>query len=396
VTQTFPKGHQELDSFAATLRSCREQAGLSVDKLATRTGYSASYLRKLERGERRPTAQVAHVCDTALGTTPYLQALLSIERGDPMIRRALLGGGFAAALLATQSTAALAAALHYGATEGTTDWQATVADFTRRHLLDPGPDFGAQIAAQIEICRHAATQGDRDAARAAAQLATVYGLHMGDLGMLPHACALHRTAAAIADTCGDPAVRAQVRARAASRGIYEQWTRQRVADNIDEALHLHPHGAAALEAHAARVHLAALTGDLDGGRRAVTDMRRTAEHLDDFAHQRTAEFSCYLECRLATLPEATRAYEHADKVLAHNPLWHTDATIAYAGALVRHGNTEPGARLALDAIKAQYTPVRVLGVCVADVVRAAADRRSPALDELTRYATPGPHPWQTI
>jgi transcriptional regulator with XRE-family HTH domain len=386
-----------LASFGDELKALRKQHQLTVAQLATRIGYSAPYLKKIEAGLRAPTDPIAQACDTALGTAPLLQTLLSIERGDPMLRRALLAGGFAAALLAADSTAALAQALAYSSTPGGQDWDGTVADFTRRHLLGPGPQFGPEIAAGIKIAQHAATGGDQDAGRAAARLALIYGLWLGDLGRLPSAHTLYTVAAKIADAGADTATRALVRARAANRGIYEGWSAIRTDDTITEALHLYPREAAGLEAHAARVHLAALTGDLAAGRTAVAAMNRIADTMPEPAgHQRTADFACYLECRLGTMHDATRAYEHAETVLAKVPLWRVDARLAYAGALTRTGDHRTGAAVALEAIRSQVVPVRVLGVCVADVLHQAGTIRTDALTELAGYATAGPHPWDTI
>jgi transcriptional regulator with XRE-family HTH domain len=387
-----------LASFGHELRLLRKQHHLTVAQLSARTGYSTAYLRKIESGDRAATDPVADACDTALGTTPLLQALLSIERGDPMLRRALLSGGFAAALLAADAHSALAQALSYATTPGGQDWDQTVDDFTRRHLLGPGATFGTEIATQIKIAQHAASHGDRDAGRAAARLALIYGLWLGDLGRLPTAHTLYTAAAKLADTTGDPATRALVRARAANRGIYEGWTAHRTATTIDQALALHPKDTAGLEAYAARVHLAALTGDLTGGQHAVTAMHRIAETMPDTTGvERTADFACYLACRLGTLPDATAAYEYAETALAKVPLWRVDAGLSYATALTRAGDHRTGITVALDAIRSQVVPVRVLGVCVADILHHLPPGvRAPGLDELAAHATPGPHPWDTI
>jgi transcriptional regulator with XRE-family HTH domain len=388
-----------LAPFGHELRALRKQHHLTVAQLAARTGYSVPYLKKIESGERAPTDAVADACDTAMGTAPLLQALLSIERGDPMLRRALLSGGFAAALLAVDSTAALAQALAYATTPGGQDWDQTVDDFTRRHLLGPSPQFGTEIATQIKIAQHAAATGDQDAGRAAARLSLIYGLWLGDLGRLPSAHTLYTLAARIADaTTRDPATRALVRARAANRGIYEGWTAARTSTTITQALALHPHDAAGLEAYAARVHLAALTGDLPTGREAVTQMRRIAERMPDpTGIQRTADFACYLECRLGSLTQATAAYEHAETTLARVPLWRVDARLSYASALTRAGDIRTGTAVALDAIRSQVVPVRVLGVCVADVLHHLPPGAGGGqIEELAQYATTGPHPWDTL
>jgi transcriptional regulator with XRE-family HTH domain len=396
-----------VDSFGATLRALRQQNELSLEALAERTTFSAGYLGNIETGERAPTLGVAAACDDVFGCAPLLATLHSIERGDPMLRRALLGGTFAAtstALLATvDGTAALAAVLQsslHDAIEAPTDWDALAASFARRHVLAPSPAFGVELAAQIAVAQHRVTAGDRDAARGAALLALTYGLWIADTGRVPTAHGLYATAAALADRSGDPATRALVRARAANRGIYEGWTADRAQATADEALAISTTGTAALEAHAARVHLHALTGNLSAGRAAVAQMRAAADSLPEAggptAHQRVASFHAYLECRAGSLTDAQRAFEQAERDLRQVPLWLADATIYMGRALVAAGDVTGGAQLTLDAVQHLPFSTRILGIGVRDVLYAAGRRRSDVLDVLRGYASPGPAPWETL
>lgn len=396
-----------LDTAGTRLRALRQQRGMTLDALAARVRYSKGYLHNIETGERAPTLEVARRCDTALGTTPLLASMVSIERGDPVLRRALLGGGLAAAatglLATTDGTAALAAVLSAGlrGAAAAGDWDTIAADFARRHVLAPSPAFGAELAAQIEICGHHIAAGDRAAARGGALLALTYGLWLGDTGRIPTAHALYDTAAVLADRSGDRHTRALVRARAANRGIYEGWTAVQARAAIVEALTISDTGAAALEAHAAWVHLHALTGNLADGRRAVDAMQAVADTLDagdgPSPNQRVASFRTYLECRAGTLRDADRAYTAAQPLLAGVPLWRADAQIYYGRALAAAGNVAEGADLALDAVRALPAPVRVLGIGVRDLLDAAGDTtRDDALHALRGYATSGPAPWDTL
>jgi transcriptional regulator with XRE-family HTH domain len=396
-----------VDTFGATLRALRQQHGLSLDALAERTTYSKGHLGNIESGERAATVGVARACDQVFGCAPLLATVLSIERGDPMLRRALLGGTFAAAstaLLATvDGTAALAAVLHHGLNDAVaqpTDWDQLAADFARRHLLAPYPQFGAELAAQIAVAQHQVAAGDTDAARGAALLSMTYGLWIGDTGRVPSAHGLYATAAALADRSGDTATRALVRARAANRGVYEGWTAQRAQRATDEALAITTTGTAALEAHAARVHLYALTGDLQAGRASVAAMRRAADALPEAdgptAQQRVASFHCYLECRAGSIADAQAAYAHAEQQLRQVPLWLADATIYMGRALVAAGALEEGCQLTLDAVQQLPFSNRILVIGVRDVLHSAGGRRSDTLDVLRGYASPGPAPWETL
>ena len=324
-----------------------------------------------------------------------------------MLRRALLGGTLASAaglLAAGDGTTALAATLDAGlrtAIGAPQDWDALAASFARRHILAPGPDFGNELAAQITVAQQHIVAGDRDAARGGALLALTYALWIGDSGRIPTAHSLYATAAGLADRSGDPATRALVRARAANRGIYEGWNGRQAREKITEALAISDRGAAGLEAHAARVHLAALHGDLRGGRAAVAAMRTAAETMPEAQgptpDQRVANFHAYLECRAGTIGDAERVWPQVERLLAGVPLWRVDAQLYMARALVKAGNVAEGAAMAVDAIAAMPAPTRILGIGVRDILAVApAGSRDERLQVLRGYATPGPTPWETV
>lgn len=393
-----------LDSFGAALRALREQHHLSLADLAERTNYSKSYLGNLETGAQPAHDAVATACDEALGSTPLLTVMLSVERGDLMYRRVLLGGALAAtggAIMATMDgTTALAAAINAGlnqAVGGPVDWDAVAADFARRHVLASSPQLGAELAAQITIAQHHA---DPDALRGAAQLALTYGLWTADTGRVATAHGLYATAAKLADRTGDTQLRALVRARAASRGPYEGWTAKRTSDTAHMALSMTDRGPAAVEAYSAMVHLCALTGRLTAGRAYVRAMYELADADTGgpSTYLRAVSFDNYLECRAGSLADAQAA--HDDRcfgLLAPVPLWQAEATIYLGRALVAAGAVDAGARLALDAIRALPTRTRIVGIGVRDVLSVVpAGVRSEAVAALRGYASPGPAPWEVL
>jgi len=86
--------------FADLLCSFRQRAGLSQSALGRRSGVDASYLNRLERGERRvPTPLVAAALAQALALSPQEtdRLLWSIGAVPPRLQRL---GGAAATLLA--------------------------------------------------------------------------------------------------------------------------------------------------------------------------------------------------------------------------------------------------------------------------------------------------------
>lgn len=390
-----------LDSFPGALRAFREENQLSLRELARLTFISYTHLCNIENGTRAATEEVAIRCDEALGTGHLLHVLLSIERGHhPMLRRVLFGGtlGLAGgALLANlDSTAALAATVNAAIrTELAGDWDAIAADFARRYVLQPGPAYGPEVAAQIMIAHQHGADGNTEAMRCAAALTLLYGLWIGDAGNVSVAQSLYATAAALADGTGDERLRAHIRARAASRGPYEGWSIKQSDDTARQALHMAQAGPAAVEAYAALVHLAALTGNLAAGRIAVTAMYDAAD--DDISRVRTASFDNYLECRAGSLADASRAYERCLTMLAPVPLWQKEAAIYYGRALVAAGDIDTGATLALDAARTLGGTNRIVGLGVRDLLSVVpAGVASEPVAALRGYATPGPVPWETL
>src|SRR5579885_752304 len=77
------------ESFGRLLKQFRRSAELTQEALAERAGYSAIYLRKLERGERFPLAFTVEALADALDLTPTERARLqAAARLAPPARQA--------------------------------------------------------------------------------------------------------------------------------------------------------------------------------------------------------------------------------------------------------------------------------------------------------------------
>lgn len=400
---------QERGSFGAALRTLRLEQGLSAAALAAKVSFSRQTLGNVETGTFLPSEALAAALDSALRSSPLLVTLLQIEKGgDDVNRRALLGtvgAAGAGALFSTMDgTAAMAAVLDSGlrnAVSKDTDYDQLVDDFARRRVLAPSNELANELAAQLAVARERVAGGDKDASRGAAQLALTYGLLLADRNKVATAHGLYGTAAALADHSGDTPVRALVRARAATRGIYEGWTLKRTTNAADEALAISNTGPAALEAYGAQVHIHALTGNLSAGRTSLDAMRTVAETLASDTRpspvQRVANFAAYLHCRIGSLDVAQRAYEEAEAMLRPVPLWHADATVYMGRALVRAGAVEDGAKLALGAVRSLPFGNRILGMGVRDVLAAVpAGYRGDTVVQLRMHACAGPAPWDTL
>lgn len=398
-----------VDSFGAALRQLRLDRGWSLQQLAAKIRWSKSGVGMFETGERRPSIDFAIACDRALGTTPILTTLCGLGEDDDMRRRALLGGlATAVGVGAVSSYAALADVIRREVQEAAgvgEDWDTLIRSYQNRLVTEPSNVFGDELLASMLSARYQMTERrDPEAVRASAHLGLLYGLWMGNVGNVATGHNFYRTAALLAERTNDPETQVYVWARTAAGGPYQGLTRATTEKHIARALSLAGDraSAGALEAHAARVQLAALTGDLATGRTAISQMWHLADRLPATTEgpgpaQRTASFAAYLEGRLGTLRDARRASGDADMVLAGLPQWHAEARLYYALGLIRHGHLDEGLDVALRAARSLRYSVRVIRLGVDDVLLALPPgHRSDQADELRGHGTTGPKPWELV
>lgn len=393
------------ETFGEVLRSVREAAGLSLSALAARTRYDKSLISLIENGKRPPHPGFAQACDQALGTGPLLAML--VDEGDQMRRRVLLANvGAAVGAAGVLGAAALADTVRGGlldAAGADRDWDAVVAGFNRRLVVDPSPQFGQAVLASLMVAKQQLTDLGKspDRLKAVAELGQIYGLWLGNGGDTATARNWYRTSTVLADRSGHTPTRVYARGRAASRGIYEGMTVRETTDTAGEALSLsQAPSPGAVEAWSALVHVHGLTGNLAEGRRAVAGMADVAEQLPDAPAgpiQRMWSFRNYLEGRVGPLDTATAVHDQALAALRGLPVWFADAKVYYGLALVRAGDVEEGARYALAAVKGLGHDVRVVALGVSDLLATVpAGHRSDEVDELATFAHAGPGPWETL
>src|SRR5262249_37121685 len=211
----------------------------------------------------------------------------------------------------------------------------------------------------------------------------------------------YRTAAVLADRSGDLSLRSFVRGRSLARGLYEGYTVKQTLDGVDEVLSLtNTPNNGALEAHAARVCLYALTGNAREGRKAVDDMRAVVDRLPDNEVravagpvERAILHRAYLECRVGSLGEAQAACDDAFSALTDWPLWLAETRLYLARAMIVDGDTSGGISYGLSTMRAIKHDVQVIAIAARDAVSVVPDGyRSDELDALRAYADPKPGP----
>jgi hypothetical protein len=283
------------------------------------------------------------------------------------------------------------------------DWDSVLAEMQNRLVLTPDEEFGTTLAGKLLVVRQAiAEKKSTDDLRAAALLSLFYGLWQGNSGRFPAALDWYRTAASLARESGDAATETYVLGRSASRAVYEGMSRRQVTGIAQRALDVTDAPTlGALEARSALAGVAAMTGDVATGRSHVQAMRDLANRLPDHgptgAYPRTVNFDIFVEARTGDIKTTGRAQEEAEKALACTPLWLAESRVYYALAMARAGDVRGAAVHALDAIQTVPWAVHTLAMAAADVLTAVPkDDRTDEVEELRRYASKVPGPWETL
>jgi hypothetical protein len=286
------------------------------------------------------------------------------------------------------------------------DWNAVRADYERRMVVDPSPSYGTSLLGHLTVARQQAAElgATPERLQAIAALGHLYALYCGNLGDITSARGWYRTAITLADRSGHTDTHVYCLGRFANRAPYEGGTVRETLAAADKALALSRRPTrGAVEAYSARVHVAGLTGDVDGARTAVIGMRNVAETLADADTvggpiQKAALFDSYVESKLGTFDQAQRAFDAAVPVLRTAPLWLADARTYYARAIIGDGAVAEGISYALASVKSiGRQEVQTLAIGVADCLTAVpSGYSSDDLDELRTYAAVGPMPWDTL
>lgn len=402
--------------FGAALRALRRSAGWTQRDLAERIKYSHQYVNNVECGIRPPTLPFATACEAALDCAPVLSTLVTTHGEDVNRRTAgtlvalATAGGLTAVTAGPSLVDLIRQTLEVDPTEG---WAQVAARFEARYYSRPDTQFGRDLAAHLLVIRQELGEVSHARARvdllcAAARLGQLQGMYLGNSGDVGAGRDWHDTAINLAERSKHLPTRVAIQGRAVVLGPYEGMSVRETLSRTDRVLTLadgRP-SLGAMGAYAALVHLHALTGNLAEGRRAVAAMAEIAEALPANATGHAAGpwewvvlFHNFLECRIGDEAHADRAFATAEQPLRAVPLWHLDAHLYRARALVRHGDPAGGIALALEHLRPQPKDVnvRVHNIGVNDILAAVpAGFRSDAWIELGGYASPEPGPWETL
>jgi hypothetical protein len=334
-----------MDATGVTLRLARQEAGISLAKMAARTHYSKSYLGLIETG-----------CRTA---TPEVVLAYERELGDLLDRRGLLTG-LAATVVAPAAVSELIRTGFAAALDGHAapdEWQERAISYGVDYMTLGAAEIQNRLARDLVILQQHLDQPQLWGV--AARLLTTFGKTASDR---KEAVNWYRLAAVAADRSGDLDTRVWVRGRSALALAYEAAELPTARQLAGEALALSDRPTLGrLNALVAQAHILGVRGDakaalttLDDARR-VFDVAGSDEQISDFAvpEWRFHTFASMLLSRLGH-PRAIDEQDAADRTRpATLPRFATHIELHRGLMVARAGDVRGGieyARAALDKL----------------------------------------------
>lgn len=231
--------------FGSQLRQCRQAVGLSLRQLAGRVGYDHSYLSQVERGQRTGSADLARLCDRALGTGSQLtETYAETHRKPPPTVKPSLDP--------------LAAAW-----QELTSGYGGVDEYVDPLSVPPGRLL-PELVSELRLLRARGPEAVPSFAARATQRCVLIAETLTALGEPLGARRWWSAGRAIADDSGEGRLRSQVRAAEVASGLAERRPLPLLLELADEALALAQQGSArhsvVLRASAVRAQVLAAMG----------------------------------------------------------------------------------------------------------------------------------------
>lgn len=253
--------------FGAQLRQCRQAIGLSLRQLAGRVGYDHSYLSQVERGQRPGSADLARLCDRALGTGTQLTA--TYAEAHPKRPPAH-----------TPSPDPLAAA-----------WQELTSTYGGLDEVDecvdpqtvPPRRLLPELVSELRLLQARGPESVSSFAARATRHCVLIAETLTGLGEPVGARRWWLAGRAIADDSGEGWLRSQVRAAEAASGLAEHRPLPQLLEVADAALALAQQGSArlsaVLQAHAVHARVLAAMGATVEAHRALQEVLSCSDAL---------------------------------------------------------------------------------------------------------------------
>lgn len=397
-------------AFSDLLRDLRSARGLSLRKLAALAYCSHQRIAELERGDGRPTPELARNLDRALDAGGNLEAAATEQGGDDVQRRALLRSIGLVGLASTLASAdAVRQSLDNALDHDADGWQEVAAEYglsfyttEPAHLLrDLTEDLAAlheRIAASRPTVRGAMC-------RAAGQLAAIAAMSWASTGETRRARHWWRTARCAADQSGCVETRMWVRGWEVADGLYERRPVPLILERAREAAAI---GGRVTSCGTAGMYAGLAQTLAVAGRRAdaLAALRRVAEITDRLPGAVVADEDSMFgwpEVRLrhtesfvyTALGDTVQAYAAQDRALQlyPAPLVRERAAMLLhrAACLVHDGDIDGGLRHAtavLDELPAEHRTelVHAIGRQTLAAVPEAERGRAEVADLAARVA----------
>lgn len=284
-------------SFGAALRDLRLRQGWSLRQFAESVHYSAPYISEIERGIKRPTAEVARRCDAAVGAGGELVAR-AVADDQPPGQSAVVGfaephvsvSEVAMAAAHESTTGAVDDGAHAVPTIGIEQVRSTATRLARDY--NDQPPLSTLLAARDlrELARKMAetTRKPRQSAdlyQVAGQACGIMSIASFDLGIWPAAMEQARATVVYADVVDDTSLRAWAHGTLAFTAFWFGHPLE-ATDYAERGLLDAPAGTPRARLHSIAARAWSHLGDADRARAAIelAAREREASTGDDPLH----------------------------------------------------------------------------------------------------------------
>lgn len=347
-----------MTSFGDMLRGMRARRGRSLADLARLVHYSKGYLSNVERGNKRPTEDLARACDEALGARGDLIAAAHLDEAASRDTSPWKTPELLRKLQASDTAPGTLDALH-----------ATVADLCCQYPYRDATDLRTEAQGWLEhvaklLHKPVGLREHTELLAGAGWLALLIGCLEYDLGMRGAAEATRVAARQLGEEAGHTEIVSWTHEMAAwfalTQGRYaDVITAARAGQNVDRGHGVHVQLIAQeAKAHARLGDIAALRDDLERGRR-ILDRLPTPERTDHHFVIDPLKWDFYEMDAYRLAGDDTLAADRAHAVIDQHstpdgieraPMRLAEAKLTLATAASRAGDLEQATELGTQAL----------------------------------------------
>ena len=353
------------DTFRATLKRLRTDAGLSLAALAKRASYSTSLVTHVENGRRRPTMDLATKLDTVLGANGSLADLAAFElaKDDSVERRAMTRILGILSALGVADVRLVAGIVHAGMAHtfgGAIDWHGIADDYGRAYMRTPPHVLRSKLIGDLLLLDQQLAQDAGSLPTVAVRLLTLNAMATASAGDPFDAVRWYRTARYVADETSNADLRLWVRGREAFRRGYDGAPPTEVLALVERVPESERHPCVGtVELWTAQAQALARQGEARAATQALEAAWRTHDLVDGGDPASIYSMATWRLAVAGSLVHALNGnaahFDRASNAVAGRPTsttrWAGQLDLTRALLMVRQGDIRPGVEHAATTLR---------------------------------------------